>query len=139
MKTVHRNRLLGVDFSGAKDAGDRIWIADGSLVGWVLHIERGYPASDLPRSGNGRDKSIRALRRLIAGAGRPILGLDFPFGLPRDLTNWNNWESFVLEFPSEYPSPEAFSQACRKAAPGRELKRKTDEEKHNGSPRWKPS
>lgn len=128
MTTADRNRLFGVDFSGAKDAGDSMWIASGSITDEGLQIERCYPARDLPRSDKQRDRCLKALRRLIAGAGAAIFGLDFPFGLPRDLINYSRWESFVLAFPNEYASAEAFRQACREAAPGRELKRKTDKE-----------
>lgn len=128
MTTEDRNRLFGIDFSGAKDAGSRIWIAAGSVTDEGLHIERCYPARDLPGSGKERDRCLGALRRSIAKAGKAIVGLDFPFGLPRDLITYQSWESFLLAFPDEYASPGAFRQSCREAAPGRELKRKTDRE-----------
>jgi hypothetical protein len=122
------SRVFGIDFSGAKDAGDRIWIAGGSVADRAVRIESCYPARDLPGSGKKRDRCLKALRTLIAGSGRALFGLDFPFGLPQELTSCNKWEAFVLAFPSEHPNPEAFRQACREAAPGRELKRQTDRE-----------
>jgi hypothetical protein len=128
MTRADRNRLFGIDFSGAKDAGDRIWISRCSVADEGLHIERCAPARDLPGSGTERDRCLEALRTLIAGAGEATFGLDFPFSLPRNLINYHSWESFVLAFPNEYASPEAFRQACREATPGRELKRKTDRE-----------
>lgn len=120
------DRVFGIDFSGAKDAGDRIWISRCSVTNEGLRVERCIPARDLPESGKKRDRCLEALRTLIAGAGRAIFGLDFPFGLPRALINYQSWESFVLAFPNEYQSPETFRQACRESTPGRELKRKAD-------------
>ena len=55
-------------------------------------------------------------------------GFDFPFGLPASLIDQEDWTSFVLDFPETYESADAFRQACREAAGGRELKRLTDEE-----------
>ena len=122
------NRIYGVDFSAAKDAGRRIWIAAGAVWGDTLRIERCGPAERLPDSGRGRDESLSALRTFVAGSGACAFGFDFPFGLPRALVRQDDWEPFVLSFPGEYASPEAFRRSCRETAGGRELKRVTDRE-----------
>lgn len=126
MSTV--NRIYGVDFSAAKDAGRRIWIARGVVGGDTLRIERCEPAGRLLGSGKGRDASLSALRTFVAGSGSCAFGFDFPFGLPRALVRQEDWERFVISFPDDYASAEAFRRACREAANGRELKRVTDEE-----------
>ena len=121
-----RERIIGVDFSGAQDAGKRIWIAIGTPVGATLRIDTCQPAQDLPGSGTKRDDSLSALRGLLLRESHSAVGLDFPFGLPQALVEYDDWEWFVLGFSRDYPSPEAFRVACHKAAEGRELKRATD-------------
>jgi hypothetical protein len=127
VESTTRKRVYGVDFSGAKDAGRRIWIATGSAAGETLQIECCLAAKDLPGSSRERDSALRALRELIARESRAAVGLDFPFGLPQALCGYSDWESFVLAFPNDYPSPEVFRAVCRAAAQGRELRRLTDE------------
>jgi hypothetical protein len=128
METRTRDRVYGVDFSGAKDAGRRIWIASGTMVEETLLIEMCRPAQDLPGSSKEREQALWALRELIVSENRSAVGLDFPFGLPQKLVDHDHWEPFVLAFPRDYPSPEAFRKACREAADGREVRRLTDED-----------
>ena len=126
MKATMRDRVIGVDFSGARDAGRRIWVARGTAKRDRLQIESCQPAEDLPGSGRARAESLRALGDLILAENRSAVGLDFPFGLPQALVVYDDWEWFVLGFPRDYASPEALRAACLKAAKGRELKRVTD-------------
>jgi hypothetical protein len=126
MEIAVRDRVYGVDFSGAKDAGKRIWIASGAPVKGTLQIQSCRPAENLPGSSGERDHSLWALRRLIIAETRAAFGLDFPFGLPEALVAHEHWESFVLAFPQDYPSPKAFRERCCKAAQGKELRRLTD-------------
>lgn len=126
MGITSRFHVYGIDFSGAKDAGKRIWIASGVADGEALRIDTCYRAADLPGSAADRDRCLTALRNFIASQGDSAFGLDFPFGLPRALVEQERWKDFILAFPDEYPSPEAFREACREAADGRELRRVTD-------------
>ncbi|GFO98098.1 uncharacterized protein ig2599ANME_2315 [groundwater metagenome] len=48
-------RIYGIDFSGAKDAGKKIWAAGGRIEGSVLHIEERLRASELPGAGSERE------------------------------------------------------------------------------------
>jgi hypothetical protein len=121
-------RVYGVDFSGAKDAGNRIWIASGVVDEDALLIEACYRARGLPGSARDRGRCLEALRRFIAGERDAAFGLDFPFGLPRELVVQDSWQGFVLSFPQVYANPEALRRFCREAAGGRELKRVTDRE-----------
>lgn len=118
----------GVDFSGARDAGSKVWIATGAIVGGALRLEHLYPAAALPASGRDRDQCLLALRRLIISRPSCAFGFDFPFGLPRLLVDEKNWERFVLSFGIRYPSPEEFRKACRATANGYELRRVTDQD-----------
>jgi len=123
-------QVYGVDFSGAADAGKKIWITKGVVEDEALYIEACYQAADLPGSGVARDCCLAALREFIAQETVSAFGLDFPFGLPRELVNADTWEAFALAFPNLYVSPEAFRETCRVASGGSELKRLTDRESH---------
>ncbi len=121
-------QVYGIDFSGAKNAGKKIWITSGIIDGDALRIEDCRRAEALPGSGRSRDLCLSALRGFIGREKTAVFGLDFPFGLPYALIKQERWESFVLSFPDDYPSPEAFGRVCRATAGGRELKRVTDRE-----------
>ncbi|MBW2000274.1 MAG: DUF429 domain-containing protein [Deltaproteobacteria bacterium] len=121
-----RVQVYGVDFSGARDAGERIWIIEAAVEGKVLSIGRCFKARDLAESGRDREKCLRALREFIAARPTALFGLDFPFGLPRKLVGQESWEEFILAFPRLYRDPEHFRDTCLKRASNRELRRLTD-------------
>jgi hypothetical protein len=126
---MDRQRVYGVDFSGAQDAGRRIWLAEGAVREAGLRIERCYPAEELSGSGRRRQAALGALRRLVTRMPGAAFGLDFPFGLPLPLLEGTgSWEAFVLSFPRDYPMADAFRQNCRARHPAGELKRETDRE-----------
>jgi len=130
--TDNPREVFGVDFSGAADAGKKIWIANGSLKGERLLIKHCRRADTLPASGKDRDRCLTALRDFIKFRSNAAFGLDFPFGLPRPLVHDRSWEEFICAFPSRHKSPEGFRQACSTAAGGVELKRWTG--RHNRAP-----
>ena len=73
--------IYGVDFSGAKLAGENIWIA--RLIPW----RRSYELVELSRLRSlcgtaDREPALAHLVRLIAESEDALWGLDFPFGLP---------------------------------------------------------
>jgi hypothetical protein len=119
----------GVDFSGAIDAGSKVWVAIGALVEGTLELEHVCPGKDLHESGTTRDQCLSALQHFIASRPGSALGLDFPFGLPAPLVEEENWGKFVLTFGNRYLDPKQFREACRKAVCGKELKRQTDQER----------
>jgi hypothetical protein len=120
--------VCGVDFSGAQDAGKRIWIACGGIVDDVILISKCFPAKDLPGSGQRRDQAIGALKAFIRKQRDCVFGLDFPFGIPRVLVVEESWEKWLGAFPERYASPEGFRRQCHLASNGKELKRATDAE-----------
>jgi hypothetical protein len=125
MADTSRRRIYGVDFSGARDAGRRIWIARGTVDVDTLRIDECRRADRYFDCGKSRERCLAALRGFIAEERTCAFGLDFPFGLPRELVKQKNWEDFVLSFRDDYASPEEFRRLCREAG-GRELKRVTD-------------
>lgn len=121
-------RVFGVDFSGARDAGKRIRLTSATARGQQLHIDSCLCAEDLPDGARERDAALKALRKYLAGVGEGIVGLDFPFSLPQDLMCEQSWERFLSHVKARYPTPEAFRTACYQMANGRERKRRTDVE-----------
>jgi len=115
-----------VDFSGAKDAGKKIWIASGELRDGTLEIRSCLSARSLFDCGTDRQGCLEALRDFVEKQKASVIGMDFPFGLPRELVKNLKWETFVRSFARSYPNPEAFRSACLGAAQGAELRRMTD-------------
>jgi hypothetical protein len=116
--------VVGVDFSGAADAGRRIWLSTGTLGDQGLRVGSCTPAERLPGSAPDRAPCLQALRAFLRCLGSAIVGLDFPFGLPRSLVDEPSWSEFVLGFPGRFPDLTAFQAHCRRG--GRELRRRTD-------------
>lgn len=121
--------VYGIDFSGARDAGRRIWIARGIIEEAGLFVTECFQAKDLPGSGEDRERCHRALREFINKQKDSIFGMDFPFGLPKTLVEEGSWEEWVLAFKDLYASPEQFRGLCTVTSGGKELKRLTDVEK----------
>ena len=129
MNPYHRKRTVcGVDFSGAQDAGKRIWIACGDILDGAILISECFPAKDLQCSGQQRDQAIGALRAFMRKERDCTFGLDFPFGIPRVLVAEESWEEWLGAFPERYAGPEGFIRQCHLASNGKELKRATDVE-----------
>jgi Protein of unknown function (DUF429) len=123
--------IYGIDFSGAKDAGNKIWIAKGVVSdGGELDIEECLRARDLPNSGTDIKASLAAIVNLVKSNPNAVFGFDFPFGLPISLVREKSWIEWVLAFPKKYESPEGFRKSCREACKNRELRRQTDTESH---------
>ena len=57
--------IYGIDFSGARDAGNKIWIAKGVSDSETLIIEDCYRARDLPSSGKDIKVCLAAIVNLI--------------------------------------------------------------------------
>ncbi len=127
--TEEQRRIYGVDFSGSKTAGRKIWVSEGSIRQGTLEISACYPISDIAESkSRDRDSCLLALRSLITGSRNGVFGMDFPFSLPHELLSSSNWRSFIYDFPGKYPSAERFREEMRSLFPGHELKRLTDTE-----------
>lgn len=101
-------KLIGIDFSGAKDAGRKIWIAEAEMRGEETRIMSLRPATDLPGSGTARSLCLPALRNLISGSGPSFVGIDFPFSLPEFLIREREWKTFASDFGTSFETPDAF-------------------------------
>ncbi len=125
-------RILGVDFSGASDAGRKIWIAEGRRnAKGAFVLASCIPAIDLPSSGAAPAEAIPALVHYIAGlggipGGAARVGCDFPFSLPRGQLNASTWRGFALGYAAQYANPDAFRAGFRSQPEAAEFKRLTD-------------
>jgi hypothetical protein len=121
-------RVLGVDFSGANDAGKKIWIAEGKRGrGNRLTLIDLRPAVDLPDSGSAPAVAIAALARHIIREPDTIVGCDFPFTLPKAVMD-APWHPFVADFARRFPDPDAFRAWALLRADGKEIRRAADRE-----------
>ncbi len=120
-------RILGVDFSGASDAGRKIWIAEGRYGRKsTLELMSCIAAIDLPGGGKAPAQAVPALARHIAGLGDARVGCDFPFGLPRDLVNARSWHGFALRYAEDFIDADTFRSLMRRQHKAVEHKRATD-------------
>ncbi len=125
-----QDRVYGVDFSGAKQAGSKIWLAQAVPYRRGIVVEACAPATEFLGCSADRDETLAALRRFIAGSESAAFGCDFPFSLPRELIAAESWSEFLAEFPSHFDSADEFRAWCLatavETAGRKELKRRTD-------------
>ncbi len=115
--------VIGLDFSGARDAGRRIWVTVAHENQQVLHIDWCFPVADLPDAGCSRDEALSALCNFLR-AQTGIVGCDFPFALHRKQMLENNWREWLQRFPARYKDAEALRAETGEG----ELRRRTDNE-----------
>ncbi len=120
-------RVLGVDFSGANDAGRKIWIAELRRGrGNRLTLIDLLPASELPGGGVNPATAIAALAAHIIRDPDTIAGCDFPFSIPKSLIDDRSWKAFALRFPTRFADPDAFRHWAMDRAEDREIRRACD-------------
>ncbi|MGE3969416.1 MAG: DUF429 domain-containing protein [Dongiaceae bacterium] len=125
--TLDRRRAIGVDFSGAGDAGRAIWIAEGHIRrNRSLAVEACRPASALPGGDVARAPALAALVAFLAKQRAAVIGCDFPVGLPSAVLEDGDWLRFLRGFAKRHATAEAFRAASHRAAKGCELRRPTD-------------
>ena len=86
------HHIYGINFSGAQDAGKKIWIAERVVKTDSLLIEDCFRARDLKDSGNELGICLPALKGFIKENQDAAFGLDFPFGLPYVLVEQESWK-----------------------------------------------
>lgn len=99
-------RVYGVDFSAAAaDAGRKTWIASGRVgKGTELAVTDLRPLTEVAGLDSAhRSDALPALARWLRERDESaVVGLDFPFGLPRfvvEETGNESWRSFINRFP----------------------------------------
>ncbi len=108
--------IYGVDFSGARLAGEKIWLARAHTEEGGLMIEQLGRAAELPGASSERDEALRALVQTLADAPHAVAGLDFPFALAKQSLGDINYPQFLAasaDFSDADAFKEAFSDARR--------------------------
>lgn len=105
--------ILGLDFSGARDAGRKIWLAEASAsANGPIMIARCFPAAELSGTPQ-REQVMPALRAYLAAQRGAVIGCDFPFSLHVTQIDAPDWLTFVRRFSNRFPNEDAFRSATR--------------------------
>lgn len=110
-----RRTLHGVDFSGARQAGHDLWIAEATVDDGSLLVESVTSAAD--RFGVAdRGPCLGRLCEFLRDA--TVVGMDFPFGLPTTVHERASWDDFLRWFPTApaFTDPDVFEAACKERA-----------------------
>lgn len=102
--------IFGADFSGARLAGEKIWLARAHFDGEKLRIEHLWRADELPGSGLEREIAMKALVRVLGAEPGAVAGLDFPFSLARESLGEISYADF-LKSSADYADADAFKNA----------------------------
>jgi len=126
----------GVDFSGAVDAGRKVWVSRAVFdpLTEVVTIQSTQRAADAHGGGKSRDAAYAWLRDQILRAGDAVWGMDFPFGVSAPLNAYMTWAAFVLRFADDYPTPFSLYERGREIKPPRrhtDIEAKTPFAPHN--------
>ncbi len=113
--------IYGVDFSGARLAGEKIWLARAHVQNETLQIEELLRADELPNSSLERDLALAALVRVLGKNPNAVAGLDFPFSLALESVGEQSYSEF-LNASAGFADADAFKAAFTDA------RRRTDTE-----------
>jgi hypothetical protein len=106
MKAPTFERIYGVDFSGAKLAGDAIWVAEVLPRRRPPRLRLSSLRSLTALAGTPeRGPALRHLVGMIRASENALWGFDFPFGLPVELfpdgTTWAEQFAFLHEWADD--------------------------------------
>lgn len=108
--------IVGIDFSGAMNAGKHIWVSTGSVSGGALRLSSCERASSLFSSKHSKRKIFGELVDWIDSLQGATVGLDFPFGVPEDVANIvfhaTSWEEFMNSGSWRGLTPDRFRDQC---------------------------
>ena len=132
--------VLGIDWSGAAEAGRRTWLAMGTLVDGRLHVHRLLRA--IEAEARTTEEVIGRVAARVRAPGTRLVGIDAPLGLPvpvLDALGVADTPALIDLLDRLWDDPERFRARCsalaRQATGQPEPRRKTDQ--HAGTP-WCP-
>jgi hypothetical protein len=122
--------IIGIDFSGSKEAGKHICITIASPGNGVLTINSCERLCDMPGGTQELDPSMAFLVSLIAKQSNALVGIDFPFSNPKSVIKENTWEKYVANYAAKFGDADSFrntySEFSMKLFGHPEVKRQTD-------------
>ena len=108
--------IVGIDFSGAKDAGRHIWITEGDISSGILSVSHCTRADDIFGM-TDRDLIFDNLVNWIESLPTTTVGIDFPFGVPEVVATVmfqaNSWLDFADSSLWSGLNADQFRQQCR--------------------------
>lgn len=119
--------VYGIDFSGSKSPGQKIWLTTASLTAGPksrLEVHSVESAADRFEAIH-RDEILPKLRAFIRGTGNAVIGIDFPFGFPRSSVEDSGWVEFLNSFATTFEGEDIDAFPGRYGERGR-LKRDID-------------
>lgn len=123
------SRVIGIDFSGARDAHKRIWIAEGEKQPHGVRVVSLRTAGE--RFGlRDSEELFDALVKWISNQADAVMGVDVPLGLPKELVK-GDWHSFTQGFRGRFANADQFRSWCYESAAllgAKEIRRLTDRE-----------
>ena len=121
MTSSSGRRIYGVDFSGARDAGRKVWIAGGYVADDELVVEDCRSAAD--RFGTtDRTAVFEELRGFVREHPDCLFGFDFPFGLPRGVVDGDEWTTVIDGFVDRFADPAHLRETCTEDGDGHRLR-----------------
>ncbi len=129
---VNPRRVFGVEFSGARDAGNHIWICRAHPGNDGIRVESIDSLSGLPGGVIQREAALPTLVQKVTESPRSAWGFDFSFGLPKAIldvlapgvSGYSDQLGVVVGFGTA----DTLLEQCINASPGAELRRRTDDE-----------
>jgi len=105
----NQTSIIGVDFSGAALAGEKIWVAEGYVDGDSLKISCLERAAYLPTGSLERENALPALVAWLQTFQNAYVGFDFPFALQKsNLKPHQSWRDWVLGLPAQFKTSDEF-------------------------------
>ncbi len=105
-----RSCFIGINFSAARDALDRIWITFACARNDRLSVLSCFPLRQL--ASNGVNTPPELLVELISRAEYCVVGCDACFGIPAPFVH-PSWQAWLLTYPRRIVDAEALRQLCR--------------------------
>lgn len=109
--------IYGIDFSGAADAGKKMFVAKCALLkkppDLTLLVHSVLPARQLPGGGLSPQDATAAVRSELMAATKDqtvVVGVDSPPAIAKEFMT-GNWTTWARRFSKIYQTPDAFREA----------------------------
>lgn len=110
---MKRTPILGIDFSGSANPGRNIWIARGAVTSSrEIRVEETECARTRFGS-SGIESLYEALINYLQSQDDAVIGLDFPFSLPKSIIEEDEWISFLEAFQNRFQDDDIGSYPAK--------------------------
>ena len=123
-----KHEIFGIDFSAAKNPGDKIWISKGHLKRNRITVEYTESAKSLWGNLGSKESYYREIRDLVLENPSGVFGMDFSFSLPEECLDGATWNDFISNFHKNFLTPNIFRKHCLKMTGSREKRREVEVE-----------